>query len=276
MDYGIANRKGQMSYDVASSILDLAKKKGINTLDTAKIYGNSEEVIGQYLELHPDSSWEIITKISNHKKNISIQVLDSYEKLNIYPSVILSHSAELFLDNKFQEEIAEAKDKQLLNKVGVSLYTEAEILSVMVSNNKPEVIQLPLNILDKRLYQSGILAHIHASGIEVHVRSAFLQGLFYISESALSDYFSDAFLSITKLKIIASEAQITLAELSLLWLVSLDEVSQIIIGVDDVDQLSSNLATLNKDIEHSVFKEAMSVIYENESILNPSLWPSKF
>ena len=60
MDYGIANRNGQVHADEVTVILDLAWQNGINTLDTAKIYGISEEAIGKYVQKWPEKSWKII------------------------------------------------------------------------------------------------------------------------------------------------------------------------------------------------------------------------
>ena len=88
----------------------------------------------------------------------------------------------------------------------------------------------------------------------------------------MNDRFSDALPYLKKLKCIAAEAGLNLAELSLLWLISLQEVSKVVIGVENVDQLSNHLDTLSKSVEPTVFVEAMTVQYENETILNPSLW----
>ena len=102
---------------------------------------------------------------------------------------------------------------------------------------------------------------------------AFLQGIFFLPESELNDHFSDAAPHLKKLNFIATEAGLNLAELSLLWLISQQEVSKVVIGVDNVDQLSNHIHTLSKSVEPAVFVEAMTVQYDNETILNPSLWP---
>ena len=60
--------------------------------------------------------------------------------------------------------------------------TEDEINKVLGSFIKPEVIQIPLNILDTRLYRSGVTRKLHSKNIEIHARSVFLQGLFYLEK----------------------------------------------------------------------------------------------
>jgi len=274
LDYGISNQNGQVSKNEIKYILDFASENGIDTLDTAKSYGNSEVSIGYYLK-QSDNSWNIITKVSDCEKTVIQQIQNSIEKLSVKPTVVLAHSAKLFLNSEFQSEIQKAKEKQLIQYFGVSLYNEKEINQVLATELKPDIVQLPMNILDTRLYRCGVFSKLLDKGIEIHVRSAFLQGLFYLSKTDLERRFSDAVPQLDKLKSIAAKAALTIAELSLLWLVNLKEVSKVIIGVDNTEQLEAHLKTIKKVVDPGVFEEALSFNYENEHILNPSLWPIK-
>jgi len=271
LDYGIANQNGQVNADEIMSILDFACENGINTLDTAKAYGNSETSIGEYLK-QTENNWNIITKVNDNNQSITAQIQDSIEKLTVKPTVLLAHTTNLFLEPKFQSEVQEAKENELIQSIGVSLYNIKEINQVLGSELKPEVVQLPMNILDTRLYRHGALGKLFKKEIEIHVRSAFLQGLFYLSKPDLEARFKDAVPYIEKLKSISEGADLTLSELSLLWLVSLKEVNKVVIGIDNVSQLKMHLATLKKYVNSAVFEEALVIKYENEQILNPSLW----
>ena len=250
LNYGIANQNGKVNANEIRSILNFAHENNINTIDTAKAYGDSEKSIGNYLKL-TEKTWYIITKVSDSDKSVIEQIQDSKEKLTVLPNIILAHSAKLFLDPIFQSKLEETKDKELLHSIGVSLYNEEEINQVLESELKPDVIQLPMNILDTRLYRCGVLSKLFDRGIEIHVRSAFLQGLFYLSKAELEDGFKDVIPYLEKLKSIAADSGLTLSELSLLWLVSLKEVSKVIIGVDNVNQLkahSKDIAQMSRPI----------------------------
>jgi aryl-alcohol dehydrogenase-like predicted oxidoreductase len=273
LNYGVSNQNGKVDSDGIQSILNFAHDNNINTLDTAKGYGNSEKSIGDYLNV-TKKNWNIITKL-NSNKDVIEQIQDSKEKLTIMPTKILAHSVQLFLDPIFQLSLQESKDKKLVYDIGVSLYSEEELNQVLESKIKPDVVQLPLNILDTRLYRCGILSKLIDNGIEIHVRSVFLQGLFYLPKTELEDNFKDVIPYLEKLKSISAVIGLTIAELSLLWLVSLKEVSKVIIGVENRSQLKDHLDTLQKNIDCSVFKDALSINYENENILNPSLWSIK-
>jgi len=272
MDYGISNQKGKVKEDEVEKILDLAFENGINTIDTAKAYGNSEEAIGNYLKKRPNNSWNIITKLSDTKTDLFDQIKDSNNKLTISPNIVMAHSADYFLDRKFQSWLSEAKKDLSISKIGVSIYGENEISRVLKSSFKPKIIQLPLNILDTRLYRKGLLSDLNEIGIEIHARSVFLQGLFYLKGVELKGQFPDVVKNIKRLKTIAAKANLTLPELSLIWLVNLGKVTKVVLGVDSIDQLKVHLKTLKKKVESSIFEEALSMKYENEKILNPSLW----
>ena len=101
MSYGIANKKGKVEKEEITSILELAKEYEIDTLDTAKAYGKSEEYIGNYLKEHPNSSFKIITKLGDSNTNVLKQIKDSAKKLHSKPNVILAHSVEFYFDKKF-------------------------------------------------------------------------------------------------------------------------------------------------------------------------------
>ena len=82
MSYGISNQKGKVKTNEIQSILDFAHNNSINTLDTAKAYGNSESSIGNYLK-QTEKTWYIITKISDGDKNLIEQIQNSKERLTV-------------------------------------------------------------------------------------------------------------------------------------------------------------------------------------------------
>ena len=57
--YGISNTSGRTEEDQVLKILDYAWKNGINTLDTARDYGDSERIIGKFKN---EFAWNIVTK----------------------------------------------------------------------------------------------------------------------------------------------------------------------------------------------------------------------
>ena len=67
LDYGINNPKGKISSNEVFKIINFAKENGILFLDTASVYGDSEQVIGEYIKDN-NVNLQIITKIKNIKE----------------------------------------------------------------------------------------------------------------------------------------------------------------------------------------------------------------
>ena len=272
MEYGIANYHGQVSQNEVKKILDLCFKNGIFSIDTAKAYGNSEQTLGHYIKKNYSNSWEIITKTSTLKYSLINQYKDSKEALSISPRGILAHSSKLFLKKEFQNQLHELLKKYPDLKIGVSVYTKDEILNVLNCRKNIDIIQIPINIIDTRLYHDGTLKMLHEQGIKIFARSVFLQGLFFLNKEQLKSRFKVMFPAIEKLQIIAKKSDLTLSELSLLWVFNLKEIYKLIIGVDTHFQLQNNIDSLKKEVNPDIFNESLSVKFNVDNFLNPSMW----
>ena len=180
-DYGVANRSGQVSLDQIKESLHLAALHGINTLDTAISYGNSESLIGQI----GVEKFRVITKLPEIPQGVYVQewinsqVMKSLGRLNtssVYG--LLLHRPQQF-HGSFGLDILSAlktlKEKGIINKMGVSIYNPEDLDGLPLEHI--EIVQAPYNILDVRLFTSGAAKKLKDLGVELHTRSAFLQGL---------------------------------------------------------------------------------------------------
>lgn len=279
LDYGISNREGKTPAAQANEILGFAYSKGIRSLDTASAYGNSEEVIGSYLDSHRDEKWKVISKLPMLKAEETLEAdFDDYfersrSRLGASLHTYLAHAAGQFLGNpSVRNRFHSLKERGLIDKIGVSVYSAEEIYAILDLGGV-DVIQLPLNILDHRLIKGGVLKKIKKNRIEIHARSVFLQGLLLLSEEDLSNMFEDALAAVRKLKKIAREYELELRDLALLFVNSIQEVDLIIIGVNNPGQLRENIESLEKRYDHGVTEEILRRIdYDNEKVLNPALW----
>ena len=271
MDYGISNRLGKVKKKEVFKILKLFYADGNNVLDTARLYGNSEEVIGEYIRMFPENKWSIITKVNSEPLRLKDQIKESYKKLSIRPNTVLSHSVTDYLKPNYYSQLNDLKGIGLTKKIGVSIYENDDLLKVL-DYKKPDVVQLPLNILDTRLFKNGALDKLNNMGVEIHVRSVFLQGLFFLSDSKLKKYFPDAFVVLQKIKELCKLENISISQLSLLWILSLKQIKKVIIGIENVNQYLYHKETASKKINNSIFKKAISHNFNNQNVLNPSLW----
>ena len=189
--YGISNVHGQVSETEINKILDLAYESGISILDTASLYGNSEVVIGKFAE----GRFNLISKIKEVPENqnwsaerlnewLEIEINNSLQKLNcnqLYAYLLHSPLDLLkYNDLKYFESLEKLKESGKTSKIGFSVYTPND-LEQLYSQYKPDLVQLPMNILDCEFLKSGWLDRIKEDNVEIHVRSIFLQGLLLMS-----------------------------------------------------------------------------------------------
>jgi aryl-alcohol dehydrogenase-like predicted oxidoreductase len=183
LDYGIANAQGQVAPAEVASILALARQMGISTLDTAINYGQSESVLGQC----GIAEWQVVTKLPALPEAmgdvagwVQTHMRQSLARLGVASvHAVLLHRPQDLLGAQGRALLSGLKDLQLQGlaaKMGISVYSPEE-LEVFFDLHRFDIVQAPFSILDQRLQTSGWLSKLHAMGVEVHTRSAFLQGL---------------------------------------------------------------------------------------------------
>ncbi len=199
MDYGVSNARGRVPPAEVSAILDCASANGFDFLDTAAAYGVSETVLGT--ALGPQHRFRIVTKTPRcddlpDPEEKASRIVDTFyrslERLRrdrVYG--LLVHSAQDLKSHGAEVLVAALRKLQsqgLVEKIGVSVYTGRDIDSI-IRLFTPDLVQLPLNLFDQRLVCSGHLRRLRQAGVEVHVRSVFLQGLLVSDVAETVGYF---------------------------------------------------------------------------------------
>ena len=275
LSYGINNTKGQVSKSEGEKILSLAYNHGVLCLDTAKAYGESHDVIGSFHDQHPTTKFKVNTKLSEEdvKTGVEGAVKQYIDELRVEQiDVLMFHSFDQFHSMKSNlEELLNLKEQGKFKKLGVSVYTNEEILQV-ISCPEIDVIQVPFNLLDNHSVKGDLLAKAKVNGKEIHSRSAFLQGLFFkdVNEDleivkALKPY----------LKVIHSLSKqfgLSVSQLSLQYCLVQDYIDKVIIGVDSHEQMISNFKSLETDVPREVIDKINEIKVDNLSKLNPSKW----
>jgi aryl-alcohol dehydrogenase-like predicted oxidoreductase len=279
LDYGISNKFGRTSFPEMTEILAYAYSCGVNFLDTAVEYGTSEENIGKYLKNCHDEKWNVVSKLPKLENGPTVEVeFDrhfsmSKSRLGNFLDTYLCHDVQQFLTCKaVRDKFHKLLENESIRKIGVSIYTEQDIIDVL-NLGGIDVIQVPISILDHRLIKSGTLKRIKACDIEIHARSIFLQGLFFLNNGELKSRFPDVVTPLNHLRNIANHHNLTLSELAMHFVDSLPEVDRIIVGVNTLQQLKTNLESYRKPYHRDITGGILdSIDYRNEEILNPSLW----
>jgi aryl-alcohol dehydrogenase-like predicted oxidoreductase len=160
-----------------------------------------------------------------------------------------------------------------VKKIGVSVYTHAEITDLLSDEKKVDVIQLPYNLLDNKFQRGHVLEQMKILGVAAHTRSPFLQGMFFLDECSSNHAYKYLSAYINKLKGIANSAGVSMQTLALQYSY-LNKLSEsVIIGVDSLDQLKLNLDIISDQfISNEIVALIDRIEVQNTDFLNPSLW----
>lgn len=275
LPYGVANRTGRVGDGEAVAILELARSRGMDTLDTAIGYGESEARLGAI----GIQGWQVVSKLPSIPAGcedinawVSTAVSGSLARLNI-PRLygLLLHRPHELLGEHGQtlyRALQRLKSEGLVEKIGVSIY-EPSPLDHLLGRYDLDLLQSPFSILDRRLLDSGWMKRLAQHGVELHVRSVFLQGLLLMHgtrpvafrrwDSVWESY--DSWLS---------DQGITAAQACLSYVTSFPEVSKVVIGVDSVLQLQENIDASEGDPATVPFGDGTN----DPDLLDPFRWPS--
>ncbi len=274
LNYGVANTSGQVSSEVAVAILQHAHQSGIDTLDTAIAYGESESVIGK-IGVQP---WKVVTKLpavpdgcTDVTQWVKAQAQGSLKRLGLNRlHGLLLHRPDQLLEEigaELYAALQSLKAQGIVGNVGVSVYGPSE-LDALCGRYAFDLVQAPLNILDRSLVDSGWAQRLKDDGVEVHTRSAFLQGLLLIPKEKRHAKFE-------RWKDIWSVWDQWLAETGLSPLQAclrfanaLDCIDRVVVGVDNLAQLEEIIAAAAGKLPSlPQFK-----ILQDDRLVNPATW----
>ncbi len=287
MSYGVNNTSGVPSLEQSFSILDEAYDGGVTVLDTSDDYGKSEEVIAEYLKKNPSKHFEICTKF-NIKKEDDIDVYKtirafaerSMAKLGIDAiPIFMSHTEQNYIDYKDELVYALEKLKKegLIKNCAMSL-SNKEYLKDIVDCDGFDAVQIPMNILDNGPIQNGLIKKMEEKGMLVFVRSVYLQGLFFKSVEELkatdNSILSSAAPLVSRINEIASDLNITVAQLALSFIKDTTGVDSLVVGSETSQQVRQNVEMFNAPkLSNDVYDMILSEFDNVEpSIISPWLW----
>ncbi|WP_251360153.1 aldo/keto reductase [Kangiella sp. TOML190] len=294
LEYGVANQTGKPSCDSAHKILSISEQLGIEYFDTARAYGNSEEIIGGWLKQHEQSGVRVITKLSpleNLKADCGIEELtkevegsvnSSLKALNLekLDSLMLHRASHVRdYDGYILKLLSKFKKEGVIDELGVSIQSPEELLEVL-KIQEFSLIQIPFNILDYRWVNAieSLKKEKAKRNIQIHVRSTLLQGLLVCSDSAVwKKAHVEEFQEV--INWLEAKASVlgcsSIHELCIRYVSSLDWVDALVIGAETDCQIRENVNTITKP-EFS--KEQLDEI-ERENVqlvdiktLDPAQW----
>lgn len=280
--YGISNRAGRPDEREIAAILVRAFEAGVDIIDTATAYGDAEEIVGRHW---PRSrAPRVVTKVPPVQAAV-IEARDGQRWLDAIAAsrdrlridkvhAVLAHHAADFVKPGWQhlvDALAQAKADSLTAYIGASIYDVGQ-LTLIESRFCPEIVQLPLNALDRRPLETGVLARLKSAGAEIHVRSVFLQGLLLMAPDDLPDFFAPVRGEIAALHRRWQEQGMSVLAGCLAFALRQKEVDAVIVGVNRRAEFDEIVAAV-ESASH-VTAEADMPPAIDAAFLDPSRWPA--
>jgi aryl-alcohol dehydrogenase-like predicted oxidoreductase len=254
--------------------------RGVRFIDTSPRYGNSEELVGKAIKLSkikPSISTKIdnlVAKSGKTPTSMIKSINESISKLNtpIETCYLHQNDIEIISDKYVHEGIKELKDRSLVKEIGTAVYSQEELIYSLECGIY-DWVQIPINILDTSFYN---LASNHVSAVKIAARSVFLQGVIFNHERAhknIKDH-NELLDSLDQLRSLASDFGITIQQLSVAYLSSLEKINQIIVGTISDDKLSENMASIKIQLNESLIASIEKIASKSKPWSNPRSWKS--
>ncbi len=255
-------------------MLQLASANGIDTIDTAIGYGDSESCLGAA----GIQAFRVVTKLPQLPPDvddgamwISRQVVGSLKRLGVTQLYgLLLHSPEQLLGPNgklISRALQGLKDSGQIRKIGVSVYSPSD-LEFATKILRPDLVQAPLNLVDRRFHTSGWMQRLKDNGVEIHVRSVFLQGLLLLPLSAIPKKFLRWHDLWARWHRWLGDHHLSALQACLMFPHSFPQIDRIVVGADSVGQLAQ--------IVHATVGgqqgEFPDLDCECEDLINPARW----
>tara|TARA_B100000674_G_scaffold39763_2_gene27703 strand:+ start:13405 stop:14295 length:891 start_codon:yes stop_codon:yes gene_type:complete len=282
LNYGITNNSGQVSEDIAQSIIQQSIQHGIRWIDTAQMYGNAEEVLGRLLPR--EVGYRIVSKLAPQSQpfftsdDITVWdklIVNSCLRLGVKSlDTLLLHSPSDLLKpgcKYLQSWLLGLRDKGLVNRIGLSIYEASDLCGLPVSLF--DVIQIPISLFDQRLLSDGTIYRLKDQGLSLHARSIYLQGLLLTTSDSWPDWIdSDIRLHQSKLENLSIAKDCRLIDLALGFIRELDVLDLAIVGICNAEQLKQLTLSWNSPSPWTA-NECNSWALTNTQLLDPRCWP---
>lgn len=274
LPYGVANKYGRVSREEAARILDDAWSAGLDTIDTAIEYGDSEQRLGEF----GIGRWHVVSKLppmpescTNVAGWVEESVTGSLSRLKIKKlrGLLLHRSQELLgaPGQTLYAALDALKTQGLVDKIGVSIYDPQE-LDPLWPHFRFDLVQAPFNILDRRLVTTGWLTRLKQAGAEVHVRSVFLQGLLFMHSASRPSYFQRWQPLWGQWHQWLADKKLMPLQACLCFVLAHPEIDRVIVGVDSLKHLQDILAVT----ETTGIEPPANLISADLDLINPSKW----
>ena len=290
LNYGIGVDSIKPTEEKAFALLDRAMELGVNNLDTANNYGDSEAVIGRWLQKRKAEGKEcpwVVTKIGPLKhgsydivRDDILRQTEGCQKTLGMDTIdcLMIHNYEDYADDRdnVRKIFEELKAQNAYRYSAISAYSENDY--GVIADSGFDATQIPMNVFDWVKINDGEMEKLEKSGMMVFVRSVFLKGLVFHTPESLDPRLDFCLPYLEKYCGFCKEFGLSPAVLALSFVQSVPGVTTTVLGCDNVAQLESNCQLIDQTVR--LTEEQMNKLREaftgiNPRVIDPRFWFKK-
>lgn len=230
----------------ARDILAIAHRGRLGVLDASGVYGRAEQILGDLIP-RPLSLRVVINSMRADRgpDYVEQEARASLRRLGVEraDAIVVPSAGELFGPHGLSlwTRLQALRDAGLFNKIGVSVHASDDPVGV-AKRFKPDLVQAPASLLDQRLLADGALAEIAAMGIEVQLRSIFLNGLLLLPPDRVPASLKGAAGRISRVRRMIAEGRSDPLQAALGFALSRPEADAVLVSPTTAAELSAIIA----------------------------------
>ena len=233
-------------------ILEIAARSGVKAFDIVGRSPQSELDIGSVLPRPNPFNITISTVRADRGPDlVEAEARAVLRRLGVEQAdcLLVPSASELFGPHGLAlwDRLKALKDQGLTRKIGISVFASDDPLG-LARRFRPDVVQAPASLLDQRLLIDGTLAAIAGMGLEVQLRSIFLNGLLLLPPERAPSHLKAATNRIHRARRLIAEGRSDPLQAALGFALSRPEASTVLVSVGSVGELNAVIAAASHPI----------------------------
>ena len=238
-----ASVRGRPPAAEVRDILEIAARSRLSVLDVTGRSNQAEAAIGDVMP-RPNPFQVCISTVRADRGPdlVEAEARAALRRLGVEQAecIFVPSASELFGPHGLAlwDRLRALKDEGVTKKIGISAFASDDPLG-LARRFRPDVVQAPASLLDQRLLVDGTLAAIAGLGIEVHLRSIFLNGLILLPPDRAPNHLKAAATRILKARRMIAEGKSDPLQAALGFALSRPEASTVLVGVASGAELNA-------------------------------------
>lgn len=265
--------RGRSPEAEARDILTIAGRAGLGVFDASGAWGKAETLLGDLMPRPVPFRLTIGSVRADRGPDfVEGEARASLARLAVEraDAIVVPMVSDLFGPHgeAVWTRLRQLRDQGLFKRVGIAVHASDDPVGV-ARRFRPDMIQAPGSLLDQRLLADGSLERIAGMGVEVQLRSIFLNDLLFLPPDRIPTPLKGASSALSKVRRMIAEGRSDPLQAALGFALSRPEASAVLVNVHSAAELSAVIAAASSPPPDLDWNE---MALDDEVALDPRRW----